>query len=858
MNRLFLASLLAVVAGCPPSTTDLVLTDDGKTDGTVDTDTTSDTDDTDDTDPVVDVTWELSLTIDELYVEAGTEVPYSVTLESSAGNTPTVDPMLTSDIDSALVYSPSVITALMAGDHIITATVDYGGAQFEATAELKVSEGPADRVDLILASNSVEAGATLPFSIEAFDAYNNPLETQWVGVVANHPDILIDLSAGTITSTRADDAYELTAQMDTATDVEPLTIEPAPAISVDLSLSLYALNPNNSTVAAVSMLDIYGNQADDDYTLYTTGPYTPIIAADTILFRDEGIYDVHVDVDNTALTDSDGPVKVDGTGPDLFVDNPDRGDHSSQSSITVTGTAADATTSTTEVTVNGAVANLGGADSFSSSQLLDFGLNVVETIATDEIGNTRNDIRGMLSGELLGAGQSLPDAFLVRLEEGAGGLGVLEALGEDLVAETDLDALIPYPLYSDESETCFLGLCFTWYSIFLWVDTPTFSSTDMFIDPQSDGSVDVTFTVYDPNINWHANAVGAEIPYNDDGWIDADYLWVTLTLDPGVSNGQVTLDLASVSSGAQNLSLVIDSFLGDILDFFGFDFSTDVEDALTDAVDEAVRDEVPALIEEVLQTLELEFEFDLGGVLMEIVAEPSSVSTTWNSIVVGLGTTVTSNDWVLDRDLGGSLFADYSHPAWVGSAGTSMAISLDFLNQVLDPVWGAGTLQLSLSATDLGLSSQDLALLFPGVTDITLGVDGLLPPVSVPLDATQAELQLGAMRIGIDEWPAGTPLVEAYMSATAEFGLDSNGATLTATVGDIEAWVDVTEPETGEEALEFLLESMVPLLLPSLVDVIGEFEIPEIEGFVFTPSGNHMGGPEQGYYVMDGSITAAP
>ena len=36
------------------------------------------------------------------------------------------------------------------------------------------------------------------------------------------------------------------------------------------------------------------------------------------------------------------------------------------------------------------------------------------------------------------------------------------------------------------------------------------------------------------------------------------------------------------------------SFLGDILNFFGLDFSEDVEDLLVEAVIEAVEEEVPA------------------------------------------------------------------------------------------------------------------------------------------------------------------------------------------------------------------------------------------------------------------------
>ena len=100
-----------------------------------------------------------------------------------------------------------------------------------------------------------------------------------------------------------------------------------------------------------------------------------------------------------------------------------------------------------------------------------------------------------------------------------------------------------------------------------------------------------------------------------------------------------------------------------------------------------------------------------------------------------------------------------------------IGISLDFLNQMLYQIWGGGLLNMSLSGDELGLDGDEIALIFPGSSDLRISVDPLLPPVAAPQPANpeQLELQIGDMYLALHNGPLEDQDVrlELYMSLFA-------------------------------------------------------------------------------------------
>ena len=64
-----------------------------------------------------------------------------------------------------------------------------------------------------------------------------------------------------------------------------------------------------------------------------------------------------------------------------------------------------------------------------------------------------------------------------------------------------------------------------------------------------------------------------------------------------------------------------------------------------------------------------------------------------------------------------------------------LGLNADLVNQLFYAMWGAGVLELTLTEDDLGISTEDLSLLFPDMTGLTITTEPLLPLVAflIPL-----------------------------------------------------------------------------------------------------------------------------
>lgn len=555
---------------------------------------------------------------------------------------------------------------------------------------------------------------------------------------------------------------------------------------------------------------------------------------------------------------------LDPISPVLNFAHPLRGSWSANP-IPYSGVAID--NGAVRMTVNGTpTAYSGPGGLFSTTVPGVFGLNVLETYAHDKGGHTVRDTRATMHGDQLPYGAPLLDGIVVRLHEGAGGLGVVEDLTEGLVSSADLTALLPTgtPLYNNVSQTCIPNpfgsdICFTWYALTLYVANPTLGGTNVVLDPMANGSIRATFSVLSPSLDWSANAVVAEIGFSGSGDIVASQLTVSVDLTPSVVNGQVQVALSNVSASASNFDFQWTDWLEDALDFFGFNVDQVVENAMVDAIEGAVTDALPGAVGDALQDLALHTGFEIGGVTVDLSAVPGSVSVDDAGLTVALDTLVTSPTYVSDGT--GALFGDYAPPAFGAGTGTRIGLSLDFANQLVHTLWGAGLLDIADASALLPI---DPAFLFPGATNVTLGVDGALTPAIIPGDDAMLTLQMGSVRATVAGELGGSPTtaLEAWASiiGDVDLGTDASGTTLTTQVGDVQAWVDITQSLQGDAPpeAEDAFATLVTSLLPDLTDALDSISIPSVQGYGVTNASVSMGGADGGYILIDGNLAAVP
>ncbi len=807
----------------------------------------------------------LVLTLDTAGSLAGDEVAYTLSVVTGDSETPVTADSLSSDLESALSYDADSLAPTLAGDHTLTATATWEGEALSADAILLVSAGAAEELDLALSATSFLAGESVSYTLTATDAYGNAVDTSGATLTPSSADVS---ASGGVLSGTIPGAYSLAASLDGAEDNEYFQVLTGAPASIALTLSDMALEVGDSTTAEVYVADAYGNPIEDGYTLTVVGTGTTVLDGDTITFPEEGEYTVVATADGTELQDSVGPLLVDSSGPDLVVETPERGDWSETTSGTVSGYVTDAWSGVVDLTVQGASVDVASDGTFSTSAEWSFGMNVVETAASDGDGNTATDTRSVLAGSFLAYESTADSAMLARLNEGAGGLDELEAIGEGLVAATDLDALIPYPAYSYYEETCidywWDEVCWDWYSVSLYITSPRIGSTDMELDPLSSGKLQASFIVNAPSLNWSASGDVVGIGYSGSGTITATSITVTLLLTPYVSGGDIGVTVDSVGVASSGFDFDFDSWLYDALDYVGVDIDGLIQDYMEDAIADVVYDEVPGVIGEALQDLEIGYTFELSDNTFAFLATPDAVTVDGTGITLGLATTFWTETWASAYSGLGSLYYDYSQPTWSGSAGTAMGVSADFINQLFYALWGGGLLDMSLTDEDLGLDVADLSLILPGLTDLTVTTEALLPPVVVPGKGEDLlDLQVGDMLLTIYNGEAvpGNEYLQVYVAAEAGLNLSAtSAATLSAEIGDTEVWFDVVYPDAGSTeavAAEELLTLLVPMILPELTGALSEIEIPEIEGFTLSGITVSQQGAESGYTVLSGSLSGS-
>lgn len=798
----------------------------------------------------------LSLVLAAPSTPAGTAVGYTVSLVWPDGTTQTaadagLDVVLSSDLE-ALRWDETTLTPILAEDHTITASVSWAESTLSDTAKIDVDPGAVASLDLDLAASQTPAGEPLAYTVTGIDAWGNAVDTLGATVTSDAGTISIvpEAVAGTIAG-----VYTVTATLDGVSDAETFRIVAGPAATLDLSLSDTDLEVYDTTVATAIALDVYENPIEVDPTVWTEGTGSFAQWGTAFTYYSEGEYWVYAEVDG--LSAAYGPIHIDSTGPVLTITTPEHGAWWTSGSGTVAGTVEDTASGVTSLSLNGDAVSVATDGSFSTTYTADFGLNVLETSAIDGDDNVTTDVRALLDGSFLSLGTPVGDALAVRINEE--GFDSIEAIGEELIAGIDLASLLPNPAASMEEENCydiiFDEVCVTWYSVTLYLSNVTIGSTDLNLDPKAAGYIEASFTVYDPSIDWAADGDVIGIGYSGDGVIYADSITITMQLQPSVSGGVLSLNVLSADASSSGFTFDWDSWLYDVMDFFGLDLSSTVQGYMEDALESMLMDEVPAMLGDTLSSLALSTSFDIQGGTYTLNATPYSAAVDEVGMTLGMQTTFTPSTWVHDSYGLGSLYGAYALPSYAdGSPGMEVSLSADFLNQALYALWGGGLLDQDLGADALGLDLSSLGDFLP-FESLAITLDPLLPPVVVPsTSGAMFDLQIGDMLLTLSDPSTGSVILQVYLSAVTSMDLAITDGLLAPTLGEFDLSYDVVVPANNTAAsadTEALLAALMPYLLPSLTSALSTIPIPELSGFGFTIAAIEADG---GYVTIGGDL----
>ena len=346
------------------------------------------------------------------------------------------------------------------------------------------------------------------------------------------------------------------------------------------------------------------------------------------------------------------------------------------------------------------------------------------------------------------------------------------------------------------------------------------------------------------------------------GHVNAHEVAVLVELTPTVTSlGSLQVRVAESSVDISELDLDFDSSLFAIMDSMGVDVV--IESYITDMLEEQVSTQIEAIVRTQVQTaltsLQLDQTVNVMGRTFDLGGRFTDVDVDSSGMTVAMSLTIDGEDALPDRGFDGSLYAGYTAPSMSSLGGLAAGINLDLLNQLLYYVWAEGTLDQVVPSENLGITTESLQLVFPGVESVTFTTEALLPPVLLPGSlVTPLEAQLGALQLTITDQD-DMVLVDMYVSVIMDLDIDvTGGDTLVPSIAlNGEPWVDVGQiggNSTGIIDYASLVTLLVPQLVDGLAETIQAVPIPSMDGASYTISRISPYGADGGYLSVVGSL----
>jgi len=306
------------------------------------------------------------------------------------------------------------------------------------------------------------------------------------------------------------------------------------------------------------------------------------------------------------------------------------------------------------------------------------------------------------------------------------------------------------------------------------------------------------------------------------------------------------------------LQFLLDAVLSLVSALFGF-----LEPLLEGVVADLLEDELGPIVEDALADLEIVTDIPLMGVEITLDALPQEIEIDDDGMLIALESVVTAPlGPSAPLTLGALYNIDSVWPTYPTTDDLHLSLGDGLVNQLLHSAWQGGALDMSMDAAELGLDMSQLDSILP-LSQLQLTMRPLLPPVVGPGPSGQMELAIGDLLINVTGDPGGVSGLMMQLAVTviadADFSFDANNEIQFAFADPI-LYMDFVHADpwaVNGELAENVMESVVDLLVPSLIDTLGGlggFAMPSLGGFGITNSTFAREAPPADYLTLSGDV----
>lgn len=662
--------------------------------------------------------------------------------------------------------SEGQVVAARAGSALVRCSAPDLGLVDADPVTLTIVAGPPVRVVTQLAMPVAVAGDPVEAGCLAFDAYDNPVVGAPQALVMSPMTPGNDITATSVSATRTG-TYQVSCVIGGAADVAEDFLFVVPALPSSLvavvspERGVYTVNDQVTLVAEAH--DSFGNRVDDVAFSYAASPGVPSPSDAQFLFTQDGTFTLSATV--TSPTWQDKPltvsrtVFVDSAGPAITCMRADAPSTPADaymlqrgpSSLVVPVRISDAF-DVRSVTIHGAPATLNAATgNYQASVPIDFGMNFVDVVATDQFGKENSTTCFVLAAaNFTPETASLPGAIAMRLDPAAvgdpqpNGLNSLNDILHTILSSAQLRSLVDGGLLAANPIND--GDC----GVFACSPRVNYNSNSIHWDPPSSslslvpGGLSASVTL--PNVRLSVNACGTTCCIGGSTvTVTSSSITATMTFSLQLQGGVLRAALQSAPSvtvGSVNLDG--SGFCGFLVNLLQGFFTGTVRNAVHDALTSFINSSVAPLLDQLVSSLDintLASSFAVprldgsGSIPLQFDLAFSSFDITTARALLGIGTHFAPGAVAHNRPslgiAGRTATPLLDPPGTSPTAPVGLSLYEGVLNQVLHALWRGGFFQASVQ---LGGGAAT--------------IDAELPP-TVAITGNQAQLMLGGINATI-------------------------------------------------------------------------------------------------------------
>ena len=784
----------------------------------------------------------------------------------------------------------------------------YGTVVDSSPAALTVLPGNPYRTETTLSEETVRATEAVGVACSVFDAWNNALsghDTSYQVVAEDNSQPLqngLVVNDASFSVARSGDYYVFCQVAGFAAgDNSPAVAHVVAGLPFHWEVQILQQDcywQDVSFPITYDVIDRWGNPVVDPAISVSVIPNTGFTVGESgnLRFIAEGDYDISVtlggELDSGASASSfQANVRVDSTPPTIAFTSPVRSEMLEagtlqDSLVDVMGTATDALSPLTSLTVAGQSVDVSGSSltsSFSKEANSRWGMSIVQASAVDECGNRMDAAHSFFrSPSYLPA--ALQDVAAARVQTGLlahlNQMGLddeyrqdqddLATLVQNVLGDLDLsDALPQELLFSPETANDGQGdLKTVDYSC----DGETVTNEVSGFWVKRNGGVEIGAPVVEyiraveDGIKLKAAVKDIVVPLQIHGSLDMECnggLVETLTGDVRVGGMEIDgAATATFNQGNINVSFcagcVSVNFEDVTLDFdwgsLGFmnDDLNEMINKIIAVLEEPFEEMLSGVIRSQVGDLSSDFFNDIQVAQSFDIPEPLSMSLSFAAgldylkfggpetagyVDLGLYTQVypASRGATIPADAKGPVYRSATLPNFSPAYSFGVGLNDNTLNQVLWALWYGGALAID------DLASMASAA---GIDGVALSLDATMPPMLMPgRNGNQVELALGdafitadvnlAQAIGVSGADLASVKVKLYLSMIQGTRLERvPGSNAIKMVFDShpEVWVEITEIDSSgyHAQMTDLFTRLMRLVVPNLLsDVFKEIPLPE-------------------------------